>query len=220
MTVAFALGSIVFFIVLAQPLQADVIELKSGERVEGKFTKAAAGKVTIEIGGQPITIEQEKVRAIYFGVAPTSGAAVTPSAFDEALRALKALQSVTRAGVVYREYSTRVNDAKIVVDRFVQDAAAPAEAKSPIQEAMEFYIIVAQVWNARITSSQAEYHSVGRNPALDRCPEMRETFSKVKRGSDLGSDPETRGQIVDAVGIQPLWSCASTKIAEAEKLAK
>ncbi len=60
---------------------ADVIELKTGQRVEGTFKQATPAGVVIEVGGQPITFEQEKVRAIYFGPAPPPQA--QPSALAE-----------------------------------------------------------------------------------------------------------------------------------------
>jgi len=76
---------------------ADVVELKTGQRVEGTFKLATPAGVVIEVGGQTITFEPEKVRAIYFGSAPSPQAA--PSALGGALQALKGLQSVTRGGV-------------------------------------------------------------------------------------------------------------------------
>jgi hypothetical protein len=51
---------------------ADVVELKTGQRVEGSFKQATSEGVVIEVGGQAITFELERVRAIYFGTAPAS----------------------------------------------------------------------------------------------------------------------------------------------------
>ena len=49
---------------------AEVIELKTGERVEGAFKGADATSVRIEIGNQVLTFKPEQVRAIYYGAAP------------------------------------------------------------------------------------------------------------------------------------------------------
>jgi hypothetical protein len=38
-----------------------------------RFKQATAGGVTIEVAGQTITFDQEKVRAIYFGSSPAPG---------------------------------------------------------------------------------------------------------------------------------------------------
>lgn len=64
---------------------ADVVELKTGQRVDGTLRQATPASVSIEVGGQTITFEGEKVRAIYFGVAPASTSmAATPSLRAEA----------------------------------------------------------------------------------------------------------------------------------------
>jgi hypothetical protein len=55
---------------VASPAPADVIELKTGQRVEGTFKQGTPTRISLEVGGQTITFEVEKVRAIYFGVAP------------------------------------------------------------------------------------------------------------------------------------------------------
>ena len=84
-------------------LRSDILELKTGERIEGTFKQATAAGAVIEVAGQPITISLEKVKAIYFGVAD----------------ALKALRSVTQSGIAYRDYAQRMLDAKVKVDRYL-----------------------------------------------------------------------------------------------------
>jgi hypothetical protein len=55
------LAIVLFFVWNAQ---ADTVELKSGERLEGKFREAGASGVVIEATGQPIKLALESVRAI------------------------------------------------------------------------------------------------------------------------------------------------------------
>lgn len=43
----------------------DVIELKTGQRVEGNFKQATPNGVVIEVGGQDIRFKTDQVRAIY-----------------------------------------------------------------------------------------------------------------------------------------------------------
>ena len=88
----------------------DTVELKTGERLEGTFRQAGSTGVTIETAGQLITIPLKKVLAIYFGGAKTRPHGPAPS--QEALDALRALRSVTEAGISYREYAPRVLDTK------------------------------------------------------------------------------------------------------------
>ena len=61
----------VFLPLFALILRGDTIELKTGEHIDGAFKQATAAGAVIEVAGQLITIPLEKVKAIYFGVAPT-----------------------------------------------------------------------------------------------------------------------------------------------------
>jgi hypothetical protein len=55
---------------------ADVVELVSGERVEGQGAQANGERVTIQVGGQSVEFGREKVRAIFLTpISTPSGAA-------------------------------------------------------------------------------------------------------------------------------------------------
>src|SRR5258708_7272722 len=81
----------------ALSLRGDTVELKTGERIEGTFKQATSAGAVIVVGGQVITIPLEKVRAIYFGVAPKPVEKASLS--REALAALKGLQSITKSSI-------------------------------------------------------------------------------------------------------------------------
>jgi len=49
---------------------ADVLELTTGERVEGSGVRVSPDHVTIQAGGRTLILEREKVRAVFFGAAP------------------------------------------------------------------------------------------------------------------------------------------------------
>ena len=83
------------------PVSADVIELRTGERVEGTFKGADDSAVRIEIDGRIVTFAPAQVRAIYYGSAPACDAG-GPVERDEAIGALEGLRSVARTGVTYR----------------------------------------------------------------------------------------------------------------------
>ena len=71
-TIGTFLMAFAFLIVFISLASADVVELKTGQRVEGTFKQATPAGIVIEVGGQTITFKQEKVQAIYFGSAPAS----------------------------------------------------------------------------------------------------------------------------------------------------
>jgi hypothetical protein len=150
----------------AQVALADVLQLKTGERVEGTFKQASlTDGVVIEIGGQSITIPFAKVRAIYFGAAPvaaptvsvpTLSAAPTVSAAKEALDALMELQTVTNVGISYRDYSARTLDVKIKVDRYLRGSDGDP-AKSAIGAAIRYYELASQLWGVAVSKGRGRY---------------------------------------------------------------
>ena len=115
---------------------ADVVELKSGQKIEGTFKGADDVAVKIEVGGQTVAFQPEQVRAIYYGAAPVS-AEVQPSPVQEAMKAVRGLQSVSQGGITYRDYAPRVSDAKVIVDRYLQDTGEPeSPGKASIKDAL------------------------------------------------------------------------------------
>jgi hypothetical protein len=204
------------------PAVADVIELKTGQRVEGALKQATPASVSVEVGGQMITFEGEKVRAIYFGAAPAAAASV-PSLRGDAMRALKGLQSATEGGISYRDYGPRATDAKIIVDRYVdEDKADPLPVRSAIAASMRYYTLAGNAWSALI--SRAGNYGFVVDPAINQCAaaqraieEGRASMGRLGGGAG-GLDQSTRDGISLSVRLQVLWSCAGDKLAEAEKL--
>jgi hypothetical protein len=131
-------------------LEGDTIELRSGERIEGTFKQATADGAVIEVAGQSITIPLEKVGATYFGPAQTRPVA-GPTPSQGAVDALQALRSVTGSGVSLREYSTRVLDARVTVDRYLSSQGGDAtELQHAIRLAMVEYELASRAWQANI----------------------------------------------------------------------
>lgn len=195
---------------------ADVIELKTGQRIEGTLKQATPASVAVEVGGQTITFEGEKVRAIYFGAAPavTSGA---PSLRGDALRALKGLQSATAGGVTYRDYGPRATDAKIIVDRYVEeDKADPEPVKASIAASMKYFTLAGSAWSASI--SRGGNYSFVLDPAVKECAVAVKAIGEGGRFGGGGLSQATIDGIALSVRFQVLWSCAADKLAEAEKL--
>ncbi len=211
--------AIVIALLVAPPAFADVIELKTGQRVEGTLKTATPASVTVEVGGQAITFEGDKVRAIYFGAAPVSGGVQSVTPAREAITALRGLESATSARVSYRDYGPRLQDTKIVVDRYVQSRAEP-EAQPTIQAAMDFYLLASRAWALQIIRgpSQAQYENVGRDPVISQCQRLSEFVDKISTGLDRGATrrftkEESAGMVLSSPpALQRVWSCASDKI--------
>src|SRR5262245_23030437 len=81
---------IVMIAILAAPglaLAVDVVELKSGQRVEGSFKSADEIAVRIDVGGRIVTFKPHDVHAIYYDVERAVTPPVSPA--TEALKVLK-----------------------------------------------------------------------------------------------------------------------------------
>jgi hypothetical protein len=205
----------ILLLVAFATIRADTVELKTGEKIEGKFKQATQAGVVIEVGGQAVTFGIEKVRAIYFGSAPVSQQ--VPSQIGQALDALKALNSVTSAGVTFREYSTRVLDAKVVVDRFL--ASAPQDpAHDAISSAMGYHEMASQAWSTTfrrpLSGGPDTFLEVGTKLQHDSCPEA---VKLVERAATNHAGPGDLGLFVGQ-HPGPLWQCAARKVAEAESI--
>jgi hypothetical protein len=115
----------------------------------------------------------------------------------KALKMLKALRSVAQGGVTYRDYTPRVSDAQIIVDRYVQEPErGDAEIKGAIAESMRLYGLAGSAWNARI--SQRNY-SFGADPAIARCEPAQRLIAHSKQsggkfGWELWATPFGEGE--------------------------
>jgi hypothetical protein len=173
--------------------------------------------VVIEVGGQEMMFKPEQVRAIYFGTAPTSLG--QPSTASEALKALRALESVTRGGIGYRDYAPRVLDAKIKVDHYLQEPGRGDTAvREAIKTAMGLYVAVSSVWSAKITNRL--YYDV--DSVVYQCGPAKELIRKGQEDREIGGSKlqaNLSAQLIVANwgGIPLIWSCASDKVTEAER---
>lgn len=192
---------------------AEVIELKTGQKVEGTLKSVTSADVILDVAGQRVTFPRKKVAAIYFGAPPrTTGA--TP--LNDALRVLKGLQSATSAGINYRDYAPRVTDAKIQVDQMLMDAP-DGPVKTALLEALGFYVYASNVWNARVTESN--YEEISLNPLYNKCePLKREVAWLAKESKSSGKLIQPRGIRISIVGASPLFNCANEQVKEAESL--
>ena len=218
--------SISLLLVLAgvvPPASADVIELRSGERVEGAFKGADENAVRIEVDGRIVTFTPAEVRAIYYGPAPAPMQSVAQPERDDALGALGTLRSVARTGVTYQEYTLRVDEARVIVDRYVRAEDDAPAVKFAIADALHFYGLAATAWNAVL--GKGNYATVGTDPALVRCGTAQRFIAESKRKdafiwrSKGAGEAMTAGRLLAEDGMPILWSCAADRLAVAERLA-
>jgi hypothetical protein len=222
----------------AAAAHADVVELKNGQRIEGALKQADQATVTVEVGGQIVTFKAEQVRAIYYGSAPAqstpttnvSGATPATNAAGAALTALKALNSAVGGGLSIRDYGPRFTDAKIVVDQYLSMPANGDDAiRTPIRESLGFYALAKDVW------TDGSIEGVGSNPLLEQCPPIQKLLQADLERDRARIDPKTKKPFPPKNGpmssfdkglvigvrkdesLPSFWSCASAKIAAADK---
>ena len=203
-------------------VSADVVELRSGQRVEGTFKGADDSAVRVEVDGRIMTFTPAEVRAIYYGPAPV---AKTPGPLperDEAIGALAMLRAVARTGATYQEYAPRVSQAQAAVDRYVQAEDGAPAVKGAITDALHFYALAGMAWKAGL--SRGNYAAVGTDPALNQCEPAQRVIAESKRSAPFiwrskgAGEATTTGTVIASEGLPALWSCASDRLAAAERL--
>src|SRR5262245_7081297 len=229
-------------LLVAAGAAADVVELKDGRRIEGKFKGASSAIVAIDVGGRTVTFEFEEVRALYFGplepsppppvpsaqpavptpVPPPAAASPVPEApapgpdARAALDALRGLQGIVAAGVGYRDYASRVIDARAVVQTFVQHpASGDSGLKATMNAAISLYALGAEAWNARLRSTG--YESLAANTAAELCPALGKKVMEAREQGVLKPTPLSTG-IGVAAGLPQIWACAAERVDESARL--
>jgi hypothetical protein len=191
---------------VASRTEAEVVALKTGERVECVVKRVSNAEVVVDVGGDSLTFQRDEVAVIYLG-ATAQAAARSP--LHDALRVLEGLQSQVSAGVSYRDYAQRVTEAKAAVEQLLAEEP-PGAARTALAEALGFYVYAADAWSARIANTN--FDGIGANPLIEACePLEQEVVGGHKRAS-------ARGIQVAFLGIEPLFGCASGRVLAAKGL--
>ena len=202
--------------ILPAVAQADVVELRNGQKVEGTLASANSRSVTIESGGRMLTFDAREVRAILFGPAPVAAAPVPagPSPARQAVRALRALQAMTASNPppTHGDYVARVGETRSAVDRYLADPGNPtsASARPAIEEAMALHTLGSAAWTAKLAGRGFE--QVGKEAADIQCARLQAELRTTKQDDWLG-----KGFLVAGWGMPLIWSCAGEKVTEAER---
>lgn len=207
----------------ARSASADVVELRSGERVEGRFKGADDAAVRIEVDGRLVTFPPAAVRAIYYGPPPASRAEPIAERHD-ALGALAAVRSIARPGVAYQDYAPRVAEARRLVESYLRKEDGAPALKGAIAESLHYYALAGTAWSAGL--GRGNYAAVGTDPALARCEPAQRVIAESKKKSPFvwrakgAGESATAGMVIATAddGIAALWTCAGDRLALAESL--
>lgn len=220
---------------------ADVVELKTGDKLEGKVKQVTPAEVVIDVAGKETKLEREKVRSIQLDAAPVAKP-VPPAVAKDAMAALRSAQSAAGRGAVHADYAQAVSDAGFAVSRYLRDPA-DAPAKAAMKEALALHVFALTAWETRMRTFG--YAALEIDPAGEKCPGLKRVLSreekavaeenarqkarfdreaKAKEAEKASPPPEPApiafepGQVIATKGVAELWSCAGDKIAEAQKL--
>ena len=209
-------------------VQADVLELKSGQKLEGQYAGGSKDEVRFQMGSQTLKFPIAEVSKITMG---TGGREDFHNAAKEALRQLKGLASVVEGGTTYSDYARRVTDAKIKVDQFLDEyKSSPLPLfNEQIADILGFYVTVSSAWNRKLSSRGSDWAenrlfnaNLARNTYVRNCAPLQALVAL--RRSEPGYNefrlPQdvAEGVTIIVEGLQPLWECARNSLIDAEKV--
>lgn len=135
------------------------------------------------------------------------------TAAKEALRALEALQSIVESGVSYRDYGSRKADAKVIVDRFLNEFPKHPAA-IPIAAAMEHFADAGDFWSIYFSSDYKHDFLLVSDPQVQiYAKQYPEIESKA-------TDIAGRRMIYLTYALNAIWNKASESIGEARSAMK
>jgi len=147
-------------------------------------------------------------KAIITLLVSTAAFAQSTSAKD-ALDALRGLNSAIDAGINLRDYTKRLADAKIVVDRFAADQPKDPQ-RAALEEIMRVYVLVGKAFAARAGAYENTTplgEAVVADSKLESCEGVAAVVKQSKSNAhDVGIRLIARPQ--------PLLQCAAAKLAE------
>jgi hypothetical protein len=149
-----------------------------------------------------------------FGVAAL---AQTPAA--DAVSALRGLNSVTEAGINFRDYSTRLLDAKVKVDQYLTHAPKSTATQRMIT-ILQMYVLARMAWGATITkdyyAGQAAAELAIATPDVMACPGIapRPVQPEDTEEQRRQRDARWKNSLATQIGNPTiLWKCAAQKLA-------
>jgi hypothetical protein len=181
-----------------------VLELKNGQRIEGMLKNVSRFGLVMQVQGRSVTTPIGEARVIYLDTKN-----MATSADGEAIEALRAVRALTNVGTNIRDFSTKVAEAEVKVEKLPD-----GEVEKPIRAALLYYMLAVRAWRSHTDTDVAGLSDVGRAVISGDCQEAKNMVQVLTKPAK----PEVAGYMLGE-HPQPLWSCASAKISEAEKAA-
>ena len=226
---------------LVTPAFADVVELKSGEKLQGKVKSVTPVEVVVDVGGKETKVERDKVRAITLDTAAPPKPP-PPAVVKDAMAALRTAQSIAGPGAIHVDYAEAVSTADLSVGRALRDPE-DAAAKAAMKDAVGLHQFALTAWETRLRTFG--YQALESDPAAEKCAGLKKVLereekavaeenarikarferkSKAREAAKEPPPPEPppvvyeAGQVIATKGLSAIWACAGDKIAEAQKL--
>lgn len=140
-------------------------------------------------------------------------------AANDVLEGLKAVQSMAGGDVTFQDYTSRVLNTKVQVEKYLQAGGGDRAIKERVYEAMMLHLLAVDAWNAKLVNRRPAYESVGTHPALVFCPAIQPLLDlPAPTGGE--TTPATNRGVNVAANLDRVWSCAANKISEAERTVK
>ena len=130
---------------------------------------------------------------------------------SEAIQALQDLQSATRVGLTYNEYSRRLVDTRIKVDRYLRGPSnRSADIQSKIEDAMDLFEYARTVWAVDIKWKMNPLDTLDDAVRLSKHSTLRKCRRAVEFVASLPDDQKAAGMVSITSTV---WGCASRVIA-------
>ena len=144
---------------------------------------------------------------------------------QDSLDALRGLKSVTEVGVNFRDYSKRVLDAKVIVDKFLANTPKEDAQHVLIENIMTLHVLALKAWAAKIQRYSVE--GVGEvimaKPEFATCGDMPDLIAKATAKWEADKSGKAGRPILhlftpaenlgNTIGLPTaLWRCASTML--------
>ncbi|MBI4382167.1 MAG: hypothetical protein HY574_13395 [candidate division NC10 bacterium] len=210
---------IVFLALWTASAWADTLELRDGQTLTGQYAGGSKEEVRFQVGSQTLRFPLTEVSRLTIG---SAAQAEFQRAARDALRQLKALASVTDGGTTYQNYSSRVEDAKIKIDQFLDEHKSSPISKfnGHITDSLGFYVAASSVWNAKVSKLNSLFYGpIFQNTYVRKCGPLQNALlrGRAERGSQQYSQDITDTVTIQFDGVPLLWECARNSMIDAEK---
>ncbi len=140
-------------------------------------------------------------------------------AANEVLEVLQAVQAMTTGNATPQEYTSRVANAKVQVEKYLHTGEGDRVIKDRVYEAMIVHLLAATAWKAKIVNRQSDYEEVETHPGLGFCPDLRPLLD-LPPPTGVERPPAMNRGANAAENLEQVWLCAAGKVDAVEQAIK